>query len=171
MPNDVCDEKSWDVSSPLCSGAACCCSHSRGAAAEKIPLQSLSVRGPNPDLEGVFRDATKGRVSALITATNQLLARYRKPIAALTTKNRLPSMYEQSQYVEAGGLVSYAANEADLFRRAAIYADKILKDAKPADLPVEQPTRFELVINLKTAQQIGLTIPPNVLARADRVIR
>jgi putative ABC transport system substrate-binding protein len=101
----------------------------------------------------------------------QLLNRYRKQIADLAIKNRLPSMYEQSQYVEAGGLVSYASKDADLYRRAATYVDKILKGAKPADLPVEQPTKFELVINLKTAKQIGVTIPPNVLARADRVIR
>jgi putative ABC transport system substrate-binding protein len=141
------------------------------AHALKIPLQSLTVRGPNPDLEGVFRDAAKGRVSALITATSQLFARYRKPIAALAIKNRLPSMYEQSQYVEAGGLVSYAANEADLFRRAAVYVDKILKGAKPADLPVEQPTKFEFVINLKTAKALNLTIPQSVLFRADKVIK
>ena len=86
-------------------------------------------------------------------------------------KNRLPSMCERSDYVEAGCLVSYAANDADSYRRAATYVDKILKGTKPADLPVEQPTKFEFVINLKTAKQIGLTIPPNVLARADRVIR
>jgi putative ABC transport system substrate-binding protein len=86
-------------------------------------------------------------------------------------KNRLPSMYEGSDFVEAGGLVSYASSDAENFRRAAVFVDKILKGAKPADLPVEQPTKFELMINLKTAKQIGLTIPPNVLARADRVIK
>ena len=100
-----------------------------------------------------------------------VLNRYPKRIADLAIKNRLPSMNEGSDYVDAGGLVSYSANEADLYRRAAVYVDKILKGAKPADLPVEQPTRFEFVINLKTAKQIGLTIPPNVLARADRVIK
>jgi putative ABC transport system substrate-binding protein len=141
------------------------------ARALKIRLQSLQVRGPNPDLDGAFRDAAKGRVSALITVTNQLLSPYRKKIADLAIKNRLPSMYEQSQYVEAGGLVSYAASDIDLFHRAATYVDKILKGAKPADLPIEQPTKFEFVINLKTANQIGVTIPPNVLARADKVIR
>jgi len=94
-----------------------------------------------------------------------------KKVADLAIKNRLPSMYEASQYVDAGGLVSYSADEAESFRRAAIYVDKILKGAKPADLPIEQPIKFEFVINLKTAKQIGLTIPPNVLARADRVIR
>ena len=141
------------------------------ARALKIPLQSLRVRGPNPDLEGAFRDAAKGSANALITVTNQVLYRFRKKIADLAIKNRLPSMHEQSQYVDAGGLVSYAASDADSFRRAATYVDKILKGAKAADLPVEQPTKFELVFNLKTAKQIGLTIPPNVLVRADKVIR
>ena len=141
------------------------------ARALKIPLQSLRVRGPNPDLEGAFRDAAKGRAGALIVVTNQVLSSYRKKIADLAIKNRLPSMYEQSQYVDAGGLVSYAASDADSLRRAATYVDKILKGAKAADLPVEQPTKFELVFNLKTAKQIGLTIPPNVLYRADKIIR
>jgi putative tryptophan/tyrosine transport system substrate-binding protein len=100
-----------------------------------------------------------------------VLNRYPKQIAELAIKNRLPSMCETSDYVENGCLVSYAANNADQYRRAATYVDKILKGAKPADLPVEQPTKFEFVINLKTAQQIVLTIPPNVLARADRVIK
>jgi ABC-type uncharacterized transport system substrate-binding protein len=90
---------------------------------------------------------------------------------ATPIKNRLPSMYEQSQYVEAGGLMSYSTDDAQSFKRAAVYVDKILKGTKPADLPVEQPTKFEFIINLKTAKQIGLTIPPNVLARADKVIR
>jgi putative tryptophan/tyrosine transport system substrate-binding protein len=141
------------------------------ARALKIPLQSLKVHGPNPDLESAFRDAAKGRSNALITATNLLLTPHVKTIADLAIKNRLPSMYERSFYVDAGGLMSYATSDADIFRRAAVYVDKILKGTKPADLPVEQPTKFELVFNLKTAKQIGLTIPPNVLARADRVIR
>jgi putative tryptophan/tyrosine transport system substrate-binding protein len=100
-----------------------------------------------------------------------MLSRYRKQIADLAIKNRLPSTSDGSGYVEAGFLVSYAADTPDQYRRAATYVDKILKGAKPADLPVEQPTKFELVINLKTAKQIGLTIPPNVLARADKVIK
>ena len=141
------------------------------AHALKIPLQSLEVRTQNPDFVGAFQTAAKGRVSALITVGNQLFARNRNLIADLAIKNRLPSMYEQSYYVEVGGLISYSANDAESFRRAASYVDKILKGAKPADLPVEQPTKFELVINLKTAKQIGLTIPPNVLARADKVIK
>src|SRR6266536_1466665 len=118
-----------------------------------------------------FKLRPKGRASALITIRNFLLNRYPKRIADLAIKNRLPSMCEGSQYVEAGGLMSYSANDAENFRRAATYVDKILKGAKPANLPVEQPMKFEFIINLKAAKQIGLTIPPNVLVRADRVIR
>jgi putative tryptophan/tyrosine transport system substrate-binding protein len=141
------------------------------ARALKIALQSLAVQRQNPDFEGAFREAVKGRVGALIAARNAVFIVNRKRIAELAIKNRLPSMFERSDMVEAGGLVSYATNEAENYRRAAVFVDKILKGTKPADLPVEQPMKFELVINLKTAKQIGLTIPPNVLARADRVIR
>jgi putative tryptophan/tyrosine transport system substrate-binding protein len=141
------------------------------ARALKIPLQSLEVRGPNPNLDGAFQAAAKGRVSAFITVTGGLFNSYAEQIAGLAIKNRLPSMSERSEYVEAGGLMSYSANDLEPFRRAAVYVDKILKGAKPADLPVEQPTKFDFVVNLKTAKQIGRTIPPNVLARADRVIR
>jgi putative ABC transport system substrate-binding protein len=138
----------------------------------KIPIRSLQVvRGPNPDLEGAFRDAVKGRVSALLTARNQVLTPHTKKIVNLAIKNRLPSMHEVSSHVEAGGLMSYGADDAEIFKRAAWMVDKILKGTKPADIPVEQPTKFEFVINLKTAKQIGLTIPPNVLVRADRVIK
>jgi putative ABC transport system substrate-binding protein len=136
-----------------------------------ISLQPLEVRSPNPDLENAFQTAVKGRASALITIRSTLFNEYLKQIAELVVKNRLPSMHEGIRYVEHGGLMSYAANDADQWRRAAVYIDKILKGAKPADLPVEQPRKFELVINLKTAKQIGLTIPPNVLTRADRVIK
>ena len=145
--------------------------HEAAARALKIRLQSLEVRGPNADIDGAFQVAAKGRANALITVTNPVLARYQKQITYLAIKNRLPSMYEASAWVEAGGLVSYSANDAEQFRRAAYYVDRILKGAKPADLPVEQPTKFELVINLKTAKQIGLTIPPEVLARANRLIK
>jgi putative ABC transport system substrate-binding protein len=95
----------------------------------------------------------------------------RKQVVELAVKSRLPAIYYTAEWVEAGGLMTYGASITDLFRRAATYVDKILKGAKPADLPVEQPTKFEFIINLKTAKQIGLTIPPNVLARADRVIK
>jgi putative ABC transport system substrate-binding protein len=141
------------------------------APALNIQLQSLGVRGPNPDLEGAFQAAANAGATALITVTGGLLNRYPKVIADLAIKNKMPSMYERSPYVEAGGLVSYAPNDADSYRRAATYVDKILKGANPANLPVEQPTKFEFIINLKTANQIGLTIPPNVLARADKVIK
>jgi ABC-type uncharacterized transport system substrate-binding protein len=137
----------------------------------KIQLQSLGVRGPNPDLVGAFQAAAKGRVNALVTINTPVLNRQQKQIVDLAIKNRLPLMSERSEYVEAGGLVSYSANEAESFRRAAYYVDRILKGAKPADLPVEQPTKFEFVINLKTAKQIGLTIPQSVLYRADKVIK
>jgi putative ABC transport system substrate-binding protein len=159
----------WDTDAP---GTAIGLKEYEAAArALKIPLQSLEVRGPNPNLEGAFQAAAKRHVNALVTIRGVLLTRYPKRIADLTIKNRLPSMYEGSNWVEAGGLMSYSANDADSFRRAAVYVDKILKGAKPAELPVEQPMKFELVINLKTAKQIGLTIPPNVLARADKVIK
>jgi putative ABC transport system substrate-binding protein len=141
------------------------------ANALNIQLQPLDVRGPNPDLEGTVQAAAKGRGSALLTITGALLFRYQKRIAELAINNRLPSMFEGSTWVEAGGLMSYSTVDRELFHRAAVYVDKILKGTKPADLPVEQPTKFEMMINLKTAKQIGVTIPPNVLARADRVIR
>jgi putative tryptophan/tyrosine transport system substrate-binding protein len=142
------------------------------ARALKIPIQSLQVvRGPNPDLEWVFREAVKGRVNALITARNQVLTPHTKKIVELALKNRLPSMHEVKHYAEFGGLMSYGANDSDLFRRAATFVDKILKGTKPADLPVEQPTKFEFVINLKTAKALNLTIPQSVLFRADRVIK
>jgi putative ABC transport system substrate-binding protein len=137
----------------------------------KVPLQSLEVQVPNPDLLGAFQVAVKGRVSAIITTSVPGLSGYHKQIVDLAVQNRLPLMSETVSVVEAGGLASYDANRDEIFKRAAVYVDKILKGTKPADLPVEQPTKFELVINLKTAKQIGLTIPPNVLARADRVIR
>jgi len=141
------------------------------APALKIQLQSLEVRGPTPDFEGAFQAAAKGGVGALISIRSVLFNLYPKQIADLAIKNRLPSMYEGNEYMETGGLMTYGPNPADMWRRAAVYVDKILKGAKPADLPVEQPTKFELVINLKTAKQIGLTIPPNVLVRADKVIK
>ena len=137
----------------------------------KITLQSLAIRGPNPDLEGVFGAAVKARASALIPIRSAVILRYPKQIAELAIKSKLPSMHDASNEVDAGGLVSYSVNDADQWRRAAVYVDKILKGTKPADLPVEQPMKFEFIVNLKTAKQIGVTIPPNVLVRADRVIK
>jgi putative tryptophan/tyrosine transport system substrate-binding protein len=145
--------------------------YENAARAQKLVFQPLEVRRPNPDLDAAFRAAVKGRVNAIITVRSALITSNRHQIANLAIKNRLPSMSEGIEFVEAGGLVSYATNSAESFRRAAYYVDRILKGAKPADLPVEQPMKFEFVINLKTAKQIGVTIPPNVLARADKVIR
>jgi ABC-type uncharacterized transport system substrate-binding protein len=135
-----------------------------------VPLQSLEVRS-SKDFDDAFRAARTERAGALIVLQSALTNAHRKLIMDLAIKNRLPTMCTQKEYVEAGGLMSYGVDSRDLYRRAAVYVDKILKGAKPADLPVEQPTKFEFIINLKTAKQIGVTIPPNVLARADRVIR
>ncbi|OGQ82251.1 MAG: hypothetical protein A3F90_10150 [Deltaproteobacteria bacterium RIFCSPLOWO2_12_FULL_60_19] len=135
-----------------------------------LQLRPAEVRKPN-DLENAFSAMTTGRAGALIGLQQPTLDRLRERIVDLAAKNRLPAMYSNSEYVETGGLMSYAADIVAMFRRAATYVDKILKGRKPADLPVEQPMKFELVINLKAAKQIGLTIPPNVLARADKVIK
>jgi putative ABC transport system substrate-binding protein len=135
-----------------------------------LKLQSFEVRGPE-DLESAFSAAVKQRLDGIIVIGGGIINSHQKKILALETRTRLPAMHEQLWFAEAGGLMAYGVNFLDLFRRAATYVDKILKGAKPADLPVEQPTKFELVINLKTAKQIGLTIPPNVLARADKVIK
>jgi putative ABC transport system substrate-binding protein len=136
-----------------------------------VQFQSVGVKAPNPDFEGAFRVMAKERIGALITSPGPLMSFHRKRILQLVEQNRIPAMHSAQDWTAAGGLMSYGANTVDLSRRAATYVDKILKGAKPADLPVEQPTKFELVINLKTAKQIGLTIPPNVLARADKVIK
>jgi putative ABC transport system substrate-binding protein len=136
-----------------------------------VKLQHLDILS-RKDIETAFQAATTERADgALWFVTGSIGNPHRKKIADLAMSSRLPVIYFQPADVEAGGLMSYGENVADLHRRAATYVDKILKGAKPADLPIEQPTKFELVINLKTAKQIGLTIPPNVLARADRVIR
>jgi putative ABC transport system substrate-binding protein len=123
------------------------------------------------DMETAFRRAVDERADAVLALGNPVLNAHRTQVAGLALKRRLPTMYYAAEFVEAGGLMFYGVDFADLYRRAAGYVDKILKGVKPADLSVEQPTKFELVINLKTAKQIGLTIPPNVLARADRIIR
>jgi putative tryptophan/tyrosine transport system substrate-binding protein len=137
----------------------------------KVQLQSLEVRGLKPNIEGAFQTAVKGRVQAIITVTSAPLFLQQKRIADLAIKHRLPSLFQGSTWVESGGLMSYSSNDLDAYRRAARYVDKILKGTKPADLPVEQPMKFEFVINLKTAKQIGLDIPQSVLFRADKVIQ
>ena len=140
------------------------------AKAMGVQLQSLEARSSD-DFEKAFRTAIKGRAGALIVLQSALINTQRTQIVQLAAKNRMPTMFAEKTHVEVGGLMSYAPNFFDLQRRAATYVDKILKGAKPADLPVEQPMKFEFVVNLKTAKQIGVTIPPNVLVRADRVIR
>ena len=123
------------------------------------------------DLEAAFAAIKKDRAGAVLIPGDPMFGSQRKRLADLAAKSRLPVMYSTLEYAEAGGLMAYGTSFAELYRRVAIYVDKILKGAKPADLPVEQPTKFELIINLKAAKQIGLTIPPNVLARADKVIK
>jgi putative tryptophan/tyrosine transport system substrate-binding protein len=135
-----------------------------------VTLFSLEAKEPD-DIARSFQTMRKQRSEALLVCGDRMLNTHRGQIFDLANKSRLPAIYTTREYADAGGLMSYGASFPDLYRRAATYVDKILKGAKPADLPVEQPTKFELVINLKTAKQIGLTIPPNVLARADRVIR
>jgi putative ABC transport system substrate-binding protein len=135
-----------------------------------LKLQSLEVRA-SEDFEKNFKIATTRHPGALVVLQDALTTANTRSTVDFATKSRLPAMYGSSEVVDVGGLMSYAANLSDLFRRTAVYVDKILKGAKPADLPIEQPTKFEFIVNLKAAKQIGLTIPPNVLARADRVIR
>ncbi len=135
-----------------------------------VKLQNLDVLD-SKDIETAFRAASKGQSDGVLVLTSAVLVPQRVQLAELAVKHRLPTIYSNSQYVDSGGLLFYGANVLDLDRRAATYVDKILKGAKPADLPVEQPKKFEFIVNLKAAKQIGLTIPPNVLVRADRVIR
>jgi putative tryptophan/tyrosine transport system substrate-binding protein len=135
-----------------------------------LQLQSLEVRSSN-DFDSAFEAALRERAQALVTTPAALLGAHLKRIVEFAAKNRLPAMYGNPQFVDAGGLMSYAPDYTVQYRRASTYVEKLLKGAKPADLPVEQPMKFEFIINLKAAKQIGLTVPPNVLARADKVIR
>jgi len=135
-----------------------------------VKLQYLDVLD-SKNIETTFQAVSKGRADGVLVLSSGIISAQRAQIADLAVKNRLPAIYHEPRYVEAGGLMSYGVSLLDLDRRAATYVDKILKGAKPADLPVEQPKKFEFIINLKAAKQIGLTIPPNVLVRADRVIR
>jgi len=133
-------------------------------------LQYLDVRSPN-QIETAFQEVRRGHADAVLVLTSAVFVLHRTQLADLAVKSRLPAIYDRREFVDDGGFMSYGTSFADLSRRAATYVDKILKGAKPGEMPVEQPTKFEFVINLKTAKQIGLTLPPNVLARADRVIR
>jgi putative ABC transport system substrate-binding protein len=139
------------------------------AQALKVELQLLETRGSN-EFDGAFAAMSKERAGALLVVTDPIFVLHRARLADLASKNRLPSMYGMGEYVKAGGLIPYGPNLSDRFRHAATFVDKILKGAKPADLPVQQPTKFELTINLRTAKTLGLTVPPSLLARADEVI-
>jgi ABC-type uncharacterized transport system substrate-binding protein len=134
-----------------------------------VRLQFVQARGP-ADFDRAFSEMTKARAGALTVLTSVMFVNERRRLVDLAAENRLPAAYAQREFVDAGGLMSYGANVADLFRRAATYVDRILKGAKPGDLPVEQSTKLELVINLKAAKVLGLTVPPSVLARADQVV-
>jgi len=140
------------------------------ASAFGVKLQFLDILGPK-DIQTAFQDGRKGRADAVLVLAGSILNSHRTQVVELVVKSRLPAIYPYPEYLEDGGLMTYSVSFTDLFRRAATYVDKILKGSKPADLPVEQPTKFELIINLNVAKQICLTIPPNVLARADKVIR
>jgi putative ABC transport system substrate-binding protein len=140
------------------------------AGAFGVKLQYLDVLSPK-DIDTAFRAASKGRADAVLVLNSPILSPHRKQVVDLAVKNRFPAIYDTTQFVEDGGLMSYGVNRSDLSRRAATYVDKILKGRTPSDLPVEQPMKFEFIINLKAAKAIGLTIPPNVLVRANKVIR
>ena len=142
----------------------------RAAAALRVQLQYLDVKDPQ-DIETAFQAAGKSHADGMVTLASGLLLTHRTTVVGLAAKNRLPAIYHATDFVEDGGLMSYGATITDLFRRAATYVDKILKGAKPADLPVEQANKFELIINLKTAKALGLTIPQSLLRRADEVIQ
>jgi len=136
----------------------------------KLQLHSLEIRNPD-DIEKAFEEATRAHIDALMIMPDPVTRTNLNRIAGLAIKNRLPSVFHIKEFTDAGGLIAYGPDRSDLFRRSATYVDKILKGAKPGDIPIEQPRKFELVINLKTAKQIGVTIPPSVLFRADKVIR
>jgi ABC-type uncharacterized transport system substrate-binding protein len=159
----------WDADGP--GPAVAFKEYEEAARAFKLELRSLEVRGPRPDIAGAFQTAKTLRVDGLVVVGNPLINQYAKQVFELGTKNRLPSMTEEGRFVNAGGLISYGANLADLYRRAAEYVVEILNGAKPANLQVKLPTKFEIFVNLKTAQQIGIAIPHHVLIQADKVIK
>ena len=145
--------------------------YTAAARAFKLDLKSLEIRGPNPDFEGAFKAANSASAEALIVVGNPLMSQYVKSVVALATTHHLPSMTEEDRYVNAGGLISYGAKLTDIFGLAAEYVVAIVKGAKPGDLPVKLASKFEIVVNLKTSQQLGLVIPQHILVRADKVIR
>ena len=155
----------WDQPSIIDWQAAQAAARERGWKVLSMELRDVRK------IEDVFRTAVRVRAGALLVSAAGILYPHARRVAELATKNRLPSMFGLREYVEAGGLISYGADITDIWRRAAVFVDKILKGAKPADLPVEQPTKFELVINLKTAKALGLTIPQSLLVRADEIIQ
>jgi putative ABC transport system substrate-binding protein len=160
----------WNAIKPLGFGNALLLENMKPAArALRVTLQPLELRGLD-DFDGAFSAIRKERTNAIIVLRNPLTATHRARFVDFAAQNRLPAMYGDGEFVESGGLMSYGVNIADLWGRAATYVDKILKGAKPADLPVEQPTKFELLINMKTAKALGITIPQSILVRADRVI-
>ena len=159
----------WDADGP---GPAIASKEYESAARSfKLELRSAEVHGPNPDLVGAFQTAKTARVEALIVVSNPLMIQHAKQVFELAAKYRLPSMTEEGRYVDAGGLISYGANLADLFRRSAEPVVEILRGAKPGDLPVKLASKFEIFINLKTSQQLGLVIPQHVMVQADKVIK
>ncbi|HWO41363.1 MAG TPA: ABC transporter substrate-binding protein [Candidatus Eisenbacteria bacterium] len=159
----------WDADGP--GPAIAAKEYEEAAKRFKLELKSLQVRGPNPDFSGAFQAAKAARVEALIVVGNALMYKHANQVFDLASKDRLPSMTEEGRFVRSGGLVSYGANLADLYRRAAEYVVEILKGAKPGDLPVKLPTKFEIFVNLKTAQELGVSIPQHVLIKADKVIK
>jgi putative tryptophan/tyrosine transport system substrate-binding protein len=159
----------WDVDGP--GPAVAFKEYNAAAGSFKLDLRSLEVRGPTPDLAGALQVAKNANTDAVIVVGNPMMSQHMKTLFPLLTKHRMPSMTEEDRYVEAGGLISYGASLSDLYRRAAEYTVEILKGAKPADLPVKLPSKFDIFINLKTAQQLGLVIPQQVLVQADKVIR
>lgn len=159
----------WDAAGP--GPAVAFKEYEAACRAFKLDLRSIEVRGPRPDFTGAFQVANSVRLDALIVVANPLMAQHAKEAFTLATKYRLPSITEEGRFVSAGGLISYGASLADLYRRASGYVVEILKGAKPGDLPVKLPEKFEIFVNLKTAQQIGVVIPQHVLVKADKVIK
>jgi putative ABC transport system substrate-binding protein len=158
----------WDANAPGPVGAFK--EYDAAAQAFKLELRSFEVRGPKPDLAGALQTAKNANTDAVIVVGNPVMSQNLKSIFSLLTKHRLPSMTEEDRYVTAGGLISYGASRSDLFRRAAEYTVEILKGAKPGELPVKLASKFEIFINLKTAQQLGITVPQYLLVQADNVI-